>query len=362
RRFRDALARIVPNARTGGQVGLHALPAGQACYAARIRHYLGLDKSATELHQLGLRELDRINNEMRTLGQRLFGTDDLTEILTRLRTDKSLYFATAEEMLTAARASLDAANAAMPSAFGIVPQTECVVVPIPAYEAPFSTIAYYRQPHYDGSKPGEYVVNTYKPETRPRYEFQALSFHEAVPGHHLQIAISIERADLPAIRRFSYNTAYGEGWALYSERLADELGLYNGDLDRMGMLSYDAWRASRLVVDTGLHAMGWTRKQAEQLMRERTALALNNIVNEVDRYIAWPGQALAYKVGQLEIFRLRQWARDQLGSAFTLAGFHDAVLAQGSVNLPILAEQVAAWVQDNKPAQGVSAPTGSRAK
>lgn len=349
RRYREFLAsRILPRARSGAQIGVHALPDGAACYAGRIQHFLALPRTAAELHQLGLDEIRTINGEMRVLGKKLFGTDDLAEILAKLRSDRALYFDSAEEMMAAAKRALDRANAAMPAAFGIKPRAECVVTPIPDYEAPFTTIAYYRPPHYDGSKPGEYFVNTYKPETRPRYEFQALSYHEAVPGHHLQYTIAMELPALPAARKFATNTAFGEGWALYTERLADELGLYDGDLDRMGMLSYDAWRASRLVVDTGIHAMGWTREQAEAYMLEHTALAANNIGNEVDRYIAWPGQALAYKVGQLEIFRLRRWAKGELGPAFSLPGFHDAVLGQGGVSLPIMARQVEAWVAEVK--------------
>ena len=349
RRYRDFLAtHVLSRARSGDRVGLHALPNGVACYAARIQHHIGLARSAEELHQLGLSEVRRINDDMRALGQSLFGTDDLAEILAHLRSDRSLYFDSAEAMLEAARKALDRANAAMPRAFGRLPRAPCTVVPIPDYEAPFTTIAYYRPPHYDGSKPGEYFVNVYQPHTRPRYEFQALSFHEAVPGHHLQIAIARELEALPALRKFAHQTAFGEGWALYTEKLADELGLYDGDLDRMGMFSYDAWRASRLVVDTGIHALGWTRERAEQFMRQHTALAENNISNEVDRYIARPGQALAYKVGQLEILRLRAWAQKELGERFSLPGFHDTVLGQGSVSLNVLARQVEDWVAAQK--------------
>lgn len=349
-RYRDFLAKhILPGARTGGAIGLHALPTGRQCYSARIRHYLGSAKTAEELHQLGMAEIHRINGEMRALGKKLFATDDLAAILKRLRTDESLYFTTEDELLKAADRALQSAKAAMPRAFGIVPKADCVVVPIPDDEAPFTTIAYYRSPHYDGSKPGEYFLNTYKPKIRPRFEIEVLSFHEAIPGHHLQLAIAQELPALPLPRKFLSSTAFVEGWGLYTERLADELGLYSGDLDRMGMLSYDAWRAARLVVDTGIHALGWTREQGETFMLEHTALTAQNISNEVDRYIGWPGQALAYKVGQLEILRLREWARSELGERFSLPGFHDAVLGQGAVTLPVLAEQVTAWVERTRP-------------
>jgi uncharacterized protein (DUF885 family) len=350
-RYRAVLAdELVPRARA--EVGLVALELGPACYAARIRNYTGLDRTARELHELGQREIAAINREMQELGHELFGTRELSAILARLRSDRALYFASADEIMARAKASLARARAAIPRFFGILPQADCVVVPIPDYEAPYTTIAYYRQPHPGSDKPGEYFVNTFAPETRPTFEAEVLAYHESIPGHHLQIAIAQERSELPAFRRHDGQTAFVEGWALYTERLADEMGLYSGDLDRMGMLSYDAWRAARLVVDTGIHALGWSREQAETFMLEHTALARNNIVNEVDRYIGWPGQALAYKVGQLEIWRLRRAAEAELGDAFDIRGFHDAVLAGGAVSLKVLRDQVAAWVRATREAAG----------
>jgi uncharacterized protein (DUF885 family) len=215
-----------------------------------------------------------------------------------------------------------------------------VVRPIPAYEAPYTTIAYYRQPFPDGSKPGEYFINTFEPTKRPRFEARVLAYHESIPGHHLQIAISQERSQIPAFRRYGGTTAFVEGWGLYSERLAGEMGLYPDPLDRMGVLSFDAWRASRLVVDSGMHALGWSRKQAIEFMIEHTALTPLNIDNEVDRYVSDPGQALAYKIGQLEILRLRQRARDVLGDKFDIKAFHDTVLGSGAVPLEALGELV----------------------
>jgi len=210
------------------------------------------------------------------------------------------------------------------------------------HEEQHSTIAYYREPPLDGSRPGRYYINTYAPETRPRYEAEALAFHESVPGHHLQVAIGQELEHLPAFRRHGDFTAFVEGWGLYSERLANEMGLYSGDLDRIGMLSYDAWRASRLVVDTGMHALAWSRGEAIEFMTAHTALAPNNIANEVDRYIGWPGQALAYKIGQLEIRRLRAEAEAALGASFDIRRFHDAVLSHGALPLSVLRHSVAA--------------------
>ncbi len=213
-----------------------------------------------------------------------------------------------------------------------------------AHEEEHSTIAYYRSPADDGSRPGQYYINTSHPETRPRYEAEALAYHEAIPGHHLQIAIAQELEGLPAFRRHLGPNAFFEGWGLYVERLADEMGLYSGDVDRIGVLSFDAWRASRLVVDTGMHALGWTRRQAIEFMVDHTALAENNIVNEVDRYIVLPGQALSYKAGQLELLRLRAEARERLGAAFDIRAFHDTVLGNGAVALPTLRAIVEAWV------------------
>jgi len=335
---------LEPNARGPESVGLVHIPNGDHCYDARIQYYTGLALPAQALHEFGMTEVERINAEMRTLGKELFGTDDLAAIIEHLRTDRTLYYEDAPSILAKAREAVARARAALPRFFATLPRAEVVVAPTPEYEAPYSTIAYYRQPHADGSKPGEYVINTFKPEVRPRFEMEVLAYHEAIPGHHLQIAISMERSELPAFRRHTGNTAFVEGWALYSERLADEMGLYSGPLDRMGMLSYDAWRASRLVVDTGIHALGWTREQAETFMLAHTALTRDNIVNEVDRYITWPGQALAYKVGQQTILQLRERAKTELGDRFDLPGFHDAVLTHGAVSLPVLKASVEAWI------------------
>ena len=211
---------------------------------------------------------------------------------------------------------------------------------MPAHEEKHSTIAYYREPAADGSRAGQYYINTHAPETRPRYEAETLAFHESVPGHHLQIAIAQELEHLPDFRRFWGSTAYIEGWGLYTERLSEEMGLLSGELDRFGVLSFDAWRASRLVVDTGIHALGWSRQAAIDFMAAHTALGLNNITNEVDRYIAYPGQALAYKTGQLELLRLRAEARERQGDRFEIRRFHDVVLGEGALPLPVLREVV----------------------
>jgi uncharacterized protein (DUF885 family) len=335
---------LLPHARSDDKAGMVALPDGAACYAAQIRLHIGLDRTADELHQLGRGEMARIHGEMRVLGKRLFGSDDISALFKRLRSDPAFHFHTAGEVMKKAEESLAAARARIPQFFGVLPRAECVVREIPSYEQAWSTIAYYHEPHPGDGKPGEFRVNVSAPETRPRHEAAVLAFHESIPGHHLQIARAQELPQMPAFRRYLGVTAFVEGWGLYSERLSDEMGLYSDDSDRLGMLDYDAWRAARLVVDTGLHALGWSRKQAIDYMKENTALAENNIENEVDRYIAAPGQALAYKVGQLEILRLRRDAEKTLGPRFDIKGFHDAVLGGGAVSLAVLAAQVKAWV------------------
>ncbi len=345
KRYRDTLEKeLLPRARGEDRVGVNNLPDGARCYKTQIRAHTSLDKTADELHQLGLQEIERINAEMVTLGEKLFGTREFSSILKRLRTDPALYFQSADEIDQKAQRTLAAAKAKMGQYFGVLPRTDCVVHRIAEVEAPFTTVAYYREPNPDGSKGGEYMINVSAPETRPRYEAAALAFHESIPGHHLQIAIAFELPAMPAFRRFFAPTAFTEGWALYIERVADEMGLYDGDLDRMGMLSYDAWRASRLVVDTGIHEKGWTREQAVSFMLAHTALAENNIRNEVDRYIFWPGQALGYKVGQLTIRRLRRKAEEALGQRFELKAFHDIVLGGGAVTLEVLEGRVDRWI------------------
>jgi uncharacterized protein (DUF885 family) len=343
-RYREFLRdKVMPAARREKE-GLAGLPDGEQCYRAAIQNYVGLDMTPAELHQLGLTEIARTDAEIAALGQRVLGTSDLAATIAKLRGDPALYFTSREEILKAAQGALDRAKAAQARFFAVVPKADCVMREIPAYEAPYSTIAYYRQPHYDGSKPGEYFVNTFRPETRPRFELEALTWHESIPGHHLQIALSQELGAMPAFRKLDGSTAFVEGWALYTERLAEEMGLYTADVDRIGKLSYDAWRASRLVVDTGLHALGWTRAQAEAFMRAHTALTEVNISNEVDRYIGWPGQALAYKVGQLEIRKVRAEAEAALGRAFDLRVFHNVVLGAGAVTLEVLSARVRAWI------------------
>ena len=343
-RYRDFLRdQVLPGARPQDKAGLTFLPGGADCYRKQIRIQTSLDLSPEEIHQIGLEQVAKFRHDLSELGQRALGTGDIATIQRTLRADTSMHFRTAEEVEAKAEEALTRANAAVPKWFGILPRERCVVKVMGMYEAPNSTIAYYREPASDGSRPGYYMINTYQPTTRPRYEAEALAFHESVPGHHLQIAIAQELTGVPEFRKHVGTTAYVEGWALYTERLADEMGLYSSDLDRIGMLSYDAWRSCRLVVDTGLHAMGWSRQQAIDYMIQNSVLAENNIANEVDRYLSWPGQALAYKLGQLEILKLRDEGRKRLGDRFDIKGFHDVVLRNGAVALPVLRGQVEAY-------------------
>jgi uncharacterized protein (DUF885 family) len=257
-----------------------------------------------------------------------------------MRNDRSLRFRNTDEIMKASAAALARARAAIPKYFGRLPKADVQIQPFEPFEAPSMPPAMYRQTTLDGSKPGLYMVNLYQPEQQPRADLETVAFHEAIPGHHLQIALAIERPAAHRITQLFGTTSFIEGWGLYAERLADEMGLYSSDLDRMGMLSAQAMRAARLVVDTGMHAKGWTREQAVDYMRRNTAIGENTIQTEVDRYIIMPGQAIAYMIGYREITSLRAKATAALGPRFDVRAFHDAVLGRGAVTLPMLREQI----------------------
>ena len=346
--YRELLqSEILPGARPDDQPGLSYLPGGLEDYATLVHEHTSLPRAECDprgIHEFGLQEVRRIRSEIAELGLTVFGTSDVGVIQERLRNDPAMHFASREEVEAKASEALFNARAKMDEYFGILPQTDCEVVRIPAHEEKNTTIAYYRAPSADGARPGRYFINTFEPETRPRYEAEVLAYHEAIPGHHLQIAIAQERDNLPLFRRHAETTAFVEGWALYTERLCDEMGLYSGDVDRLGVLSFDAWRACRLVVDTGIHAMGWSRDQAIEYLYDNTLLARNNVENEVDRYIAWPGQALAYKIGQRELLALRDRAQEVRGNAFSYPEFHDRVLENGAISLASLRGVIERWL------------------
>jgi uncharacterized protein (DUF885 family) len=267
--------------------------------------------------------------------------------LERLRNDPSLRYQTSSEIVNDAQSHVALSWAAAPDWFNLRPTTNCAVREVPTAIAKDVPPAYYFPPAADGSRPGTYFVNTHDAPGRARYSGEVMAYHEANPGHHFQLTLAAELTDIPEFRKHALTFAFVEGWGLYAERLADEMGLYSSDLARLGMVSADAWRACRLVVDTGLHAMGWTRQQAVDYLRAWSAIDEPSIQVEVDRYIGMPGQALAYKVGQREIFRLREKAESQLGDRFELKAFHDVCLASGNVTLPILAELVESWLQQS---------------
>jgi uncharacterized protein (DUF885 family) len=336
----------IPAARPG--IGASELPNGQAIYAQRVRSYTTLDLTPEQVHQTGLREVGRIRAQMDSLIASTGFTGTFAEFIQFLRTDPRFYVQTPEELMQRTSLVLKRMDGELPRLFGRLPRMSYGIRPIPDYIAPRTTTAYYSRPAGDGTRAGYYWVNTYDLPSRPTYEIEALSFHEAVPGHHLQIALQQELEGMPNFRRFSSTTAFVEGWGLYAERLGYEVGFYTDPYSRFGQLTYDMWRACRLVVDTGMHAKGWTRQQAIDFMASNSALTLLNITNEVDRYIAWPGQALAYKTGQMKISELRAEAEAALGSRFDVRRFHDVVLGSGAVPLTVLEGNVRAWIAEER--------------
>lgn len=353
-RYREVLGEeVAPSARAPEQAGISHLPGGEEIYRRLIERFVTVPFHPEEIHGVGLTHATKtLVAEYEDVGGEAFGLTEPEEIFARLRTDPDLRFGSEEEMLNHARGVVARAWAAIDGWLGARPDGPCQVLPVPADLAKDMPPAYYMQPSPDGSRPGTYFLNTYKPETRDRFSAENTAFHEAIPGHHFDRALASELEALPAFRRMRSQNVHAEGWALYSERLAHEMGLYSGPIDRLGMLSADSWRAGRLVVDTGLHQQGWSRQQAVDFLMEWTPINRPAIEQEVDRYIGWPGQALSYKMGQIEIFRLRRQAEAELGSRFDLVGFHDTLLTSGSVTIPVLRDLVTEWIQDVKSGEG----------
>ena len=341
--FREALTDLLPGARDEEHSGLVHLTRGEETYAHAVREHTTTDRTPEAIHQLGLDLCAALREEYAALGDKVFGIRDFEEVTDRLRHDRELRYRTPQEIEADAKAALARAEQAVPAWFGTVHRAACEVRPMSEVEAPTGVLGYYQPSSTTLGRPGRHWINTYAPETRTRYEYETLAFHESVPGHHLQFSRADELSSLPAFRRNGYVAAFSEGWALYTERLCDEMGLYSSDLARFGMLSFDSWRACRLVVDTGIHAFGWTRRQGIEFMLANSALTLENITNEVDRYITWPGQALAYMTGRLEIDRLRRLSQEQLGPCFDIKAFHDVVLGGGSLPLNVLDDVVTRW-------------------
>lgn len=325
-----------------------SLPGGEAWYQYSIRVQTTTNLSAREIHETGKREVARIRREMEAVIRTVDFKGSFQEFLAHLRTDPRFYYTRPEDLVAGYRDICKRADAELPRFFAELPRNSYGVREIPLYEAPAQTTAYYQQGAADGSRPGWYWVNTYKLETRPRYEMEALSLHESVPGHHLQISRAQELKGLPDFRRNAGYTAYVEGWALYTESLGGDMGFYSDPYSKFGQLTYEMWRACRLVVDTGMHAFGWSRQQAIDFMKENTAKTENDIIVEIDRYIVWPGQALGYKLGELKIKELRARAKQGLGERFDIRKFHNAVLDDGPLPLDVLEKRIDEWIARQK--------------
>lgn len=330
----------LPKARNN--TGLWENPQGLESYAYLVKNHLGKAMDPQEIHDIGLRELESIRAEMDEIAkaegmERMAYARKLTE-------DSDNFHSTREALLEEYEALVRKAEARLPELFNHLPKQQCKVRSIDEFQEKDAPTGYYMPPSEDGSRAGTFWANTYKPETRMRSNMSCLTYHEAVPGHHLQIALALEM-DMPEVRRHGRFTAFVEGWALYTERLCDEVGLYELPRDRFGMLGYQAWRATRLVVDTGLHALKWTREQALEFMNQNTVLPQSEVENEVDRYLVMPGQALSYKIGEIEIRNIRQEAKDKLGDRFDLKGFHDTLIGSGAIPLDTMNRLLRNWIE-----------------
>ncbi len=330
------------------KVGIWQFPKGKKAYAFLARSHTTTKMTPEEIHLLGKREVKRIRAEMKRVMKKTGHRGSLKSFMEFLRTDPQFYYENPEDLLAGYRAIAKRIDPEVVKLFGRLPRAPYGVVPISDHEAPHTTTAYYWGPSANGKRAGLYYVNLYRPETRPKYEMEVLTVHEAVPGHHMQIALGLELDELPKFRRHGRYTAFVEGWGLYSESLGEEIGLYEDPYSKFGQLTYEMWRAVRLVVDTGMHHYGWSREKAINYFRDNCAKSEQDIINEIDRYIIMPGQALAYKIGELKIKELRARAERELGDAFDLRAFHDVVLGRGAITLEVLEAGVEAWIEEEK--------------
>lgn len=326
------------------EIGVTALPLGLACYQAKIKLETTLSLTPREIHELGLRAMRAISQEVADIGLSNYGIKDPALIFQHAKDETLNYFTNEQAILNYNTAALERVKAKAADWFDVMPKAEGVIKPYPAHRAKTGASGEYHPPSDDGVEPGVFYINTYEPKKHSRIDQEATLFHELIPGHHFQIALLYENKDIPSLNRYLFNSGFGEGWALYVERLADEMGLYEDDISRLGMLSNEALRAARLVVDTGIHAFGWSRVKAIDYLTKHTALSESIIEGEIDRYIMMPGQATAYLLGKLEIESLRQLAKKQLGDRFDIRQFHNQVLKNGVVSLAILREQIEKWL------------------
>lgn len=346
-RYRDFLRKeYLPIARM--ETAVSAIPNGEDCYKAMIRTYTSLDMPAQEIHDLGLEQMQIIAEEIKKIGANNYEIEDVSILLQKLRSEEDYFFDSREEIQSKAENAVARAKDEMTNWFGRLPQADVIVEPIPEFKEASSSMGYYRAAAEDGSRPGAYMINLGNPESQQRALLEAVAFHESIPGHHLELTLAMERPQAHPITTYLGPSSFSEGWALYAEFLADEMGLYSSDLDRLGMLGNRALRAARLVVDTGLHTLSWTREEAIDYLSSVTMLSREQVTTEVDRYISVPGQATSYMIGSLEINRLRTQAEKVLGEDFDIKEFHDLVLADGSVTLPMLQSKVNVWITETQ--------------
>ena len=340
----------IPKGRTDEHSGIMWIEGGEETYLRALRKYTGhKDITVQEVHNVGLSEIDRLKKEFFEIGENVFpGVSTPEEVLQKMQTEPSMRYESKEQMLQLAVDIIERAYKPLGEWFTVFPKSPCKVLPVPAESEQHAPPAYYYPPLPDGSRDGTYFLNTYKAETKSIFEAESVAFHEAIPGHHLDRTIAVELQDVPDFQKYVASTAFVEGWGLYSEQLANEMGLYSNDVQQLGRLGNDAWRACRLVLDTGMHGMGWSRDKAIKFFKENSPIEAINAEIETDRYIAWPGQACSYKMGQLKIEELRRKAENQLGDKFDIRYFHDEVLCDGGITLPILENKIDTFIAKYK--------------